>query len=181
MFSFIEFLKEQWIKDGDKDIYMLPTVMKAKDPRSAEVLELLSYYYDRYKTDKSAIFVAKRDGNDETLALLGATRSNIQPLIDKCLKRLKIGNFAGSEEDDKIHNQFVFIFIKENFFRELVSVKISDNHYAKGRHLYIKFQFIYKDDSFKPLSLGKKQRARIDPSEIILKDISVHPTDKLTI
>jgi len=180
MFSFIQ-LFEQWIKDGDKDIYMLPTVMKAKDPRSAEVLELLDYYYDRYKTDKSAIFIAIRNENHETLRLLGLDRNNIQPLIDKCFKKLKIGNFAGSENDDSTPNQFVYIFIKENFFREEVSVKTDKGGIKKGKHLYIKFQFMYKSNSRKSLTLGKKNKARIDPNEIVLKDISLHPTDKLTI
>ena len=181
MFSFIEFLKDQWIKDGDKDIYMLPTVMKAKDPRSAEVLELINWYCDKYKTDKSAIFIAIRNENHETLDLLGLNRNNLQPLIDKCFKKLKVGNFAGSEEDDSTPNQFVFIFIKENFFREEVSVKTDKGVIKKGKHLYIKFQFMYKSNSRKSLILGKKKKARIDPNEIILKDISIHPTDKLTI
>ena len=108
MMIFIEIF-EQWIKDGDKDIYMLPTIMGAKDRRVEEVLELLNYYYDKYKTDKSAIFVSDRNQNIETLALFNSTRANIQPFIDKVLKNLKIGNFAGSEEDDETSRQFVYI------------------------------------------------------------------------
>ena len=178
--TFIQ-LFEQWIKDGDKDIYMLPTEISAKDKKAEEVLELLEYYYDKYKTDKSAIIISDRVINDKTLELLNLTRNNLQPLIDKCFKKLKRGNFAGSEKDDKIPNQFVYIFIKENFFREKVRVSSDKDGVKEGKHLYIKFQFVYKKNMYKSLEFGKKNKARIDPNEIILKDISLHPTDKLTI
>ena len=174
-------LYEQWVKDGDKDIFMLPSIMNAKDPRVSEVLELINWYCDKYKTDKSAIFVAIRNENDETLALMNLKRNDITPLIDKCFKKLKVGNFAGSREDDAIQKQFVYIFIKENFFDKEVFVTTDKGKKKGGRHLYIKFQFMYKDNPRKSLTLGKKNKAKIDPNEIILKDISIHPTDKLTI
>ena len=180
MMNFIEIF-EQWIKDGGKDIYMLPTIMGAKDRRVEEVLELLNYYYDKYKTDKSAIFVSDRNQNIETLALFNSTRANVQPFIDKVLKNLKIGNFAGSEEDDETSRQFVYIFIKENQFRNEVTVLDDNGDPLTGKHLYIKFQFMYRGNPKKSLTLGKRNKAKIDPNEIILKDISVHPTRKLTI
>ena len=180
MFSFIQ-LFEQWIKDGEKDIYMLPTIMGAKDKKIEEVLELLNYYYDKYSTDKTAIYVSDRNQNIETLALFNSTRSNIQPFIDKVLKKLKVGNFAGSEKDDDIGKQFVYVFIKENQFKNEVTVLGDNGERLTGKHLYIKFQFMYKENPRKPLTLGKKNKAKIDPNEIVLKDISIHPTKKLTI
>lgn len=179
MISFIQ-LFEQWIKDGDKDIYMLPTVMKAKDPRSAEVLELINWYCDQYQQDKTKLFVADRDMNKVTLGLIGASYSNLNPLINKVIRKLIVGNFAGSEKDHDTTNQFVYVFIKENFFRNVETVYDAGVKHS-GRHLYVKFQFMYEGNPYKSLTLGKKQKAKIDPSEIILKDISVHPTDKLTI
>ena len=180
MISFIQ-LFEQWIKDGDKDIYMLPTVMGAKDKRAEEVLELINWYCDKYKTDKSAIFVARRRTNEETLKLFNCDYKNIQPLIDKVISKLKVGNFAGSEKDDEIHNQFVYVFIKENYFKNPIDFIDNNGKLRHCKHLYLKFQFMYNGNSDKGLEFGKKNKAKIDVENMILKDISVHPTDSLTI
>lgn len=179
--TFIQ-LFEQWIKDGE--IYALPTEMKAKDKRAEEVLELINWYCEQYKHDKFKFFVAIRDMNEQTLEKIGASYSNLEPLVTKVISKLKVGNFAGSERDDAIKDLYVYVFIKENFFREDFSVTETRNGKTEvkhGKHLYVKFQFMYKNNPTKGLTYGKKNRSIINTDEIVLKDISLHPTNSLTI